>query len=253
MEKERLLLAQDAEDPLVIDTRADIFFGNLRRGRQQKQQAVRMALEANHKESAAESLLSQAMAEALDGKHTEARATLAAATKLADSKATNVEAARVMALLGQGAQAKQIMDRLLRENPVDTFLNAVDAPLVSAISQLESGHPAQCLNSLESLKAYEFGTRAGLLPNYVRAVAYLKLNKADQAVAEFRTILGHQGVTPTATAAALARLGLACAYRALGDSGKANSAYKDFLTLWKDADPDIPILKQAKAEYEKLK
>jgi hypothetical protein len=82
---------------------------------------------------------------------------------------------------------------------------------------------------------------------------YLKLNKADQAVAEFRTILDHQGVAPTATAAALARLGLARAYRALGDSGKANSAYEDFFTLWKNADPDIPILKDAKAEYEKLK
>jgi serine/threonine protein kinase/tetratricopeptide (TPR) repeat protein len=254
MEKERALLAEYAENPIVIDTLAnfDIFGGKLRRARRLKQQAVKMALEANLKESAADSLLLQALAEALDGEKTEARATLASATKLADSKDANVGAAIVMTLLGQDARAKQIMDRLLRENPLDTFLNALDVPLVSAIRQLESEHSEQCLNSLESVKAYEFGTHAGLLPNYVRALAYLKLNKPDEAAAEFKAILDHQSVSPTSVSAAPSRLGLARAYRGLGDASKAKAAYEDFFTLWKDADSDIPILKEAKAEYAKI-
>ena len=99
---------------------------------------------------------------------------------------------------------------------------------------------------------HQFGTHAGLLPNYLRAMAYLHLRKGDEAAAEFKAVLDHRGVSPMSTTWEMSQLGLARTSALQGDAAKAKAAYKDFLTLWKDADPDIPILKQAKGEYAKL-
>jgi eukaryotic-like serine/threonine-protein kinase len=255
LERERAWMAQNADDPFVVWTQAriDLFAGNLSRARQRTQHAVNMVLESNLKESAANMLLTQATAEALLGESTQARKTVAAVIKFADSKIEKSKAARVMALNGQGLEAQQIMDGLVRENPSDTLLNAVDAPLVLAASQLGSGQPDQALRSLESVKPYEFGTHADLLPNYLRATAYLQLRRAEEAATEFRAVLDHRGVAPMATMWEMSQLGLARARALLGEAAKARAAYQDFLTLWKDADPDIPILIAAKAEYAKLK
>jgi hypothetical protein len=111
--------------------------------------------------------------------------------------------------------------------------------------------PARVL-AKNTVRSYDFGTVARLLPSYLRGLAYLKLNKAQEAATEFKTVLDRRGVDPMATEWELAHLGLGRTYRLLGDKAKAQAAYNDFLTLWKDADPDIPILKQAKAEYAKL-
>ncbi len=140
----------------------------------------------------------------------------------------------------------------MRENPSDTLLNAVDAPLVLAASQLGRGQADQALRSLEIVKPYEFGTHAGLLPNYLRATAYLQLRSAGEAATEFRAVLDHRGIAPMATMWEMSQLGLARAYVVQGDTTKAKAAHQDFLTLWKDADPDIPILIAAKYEYAKL-
>jgi predicted Zn-dependent protease len=211
-----------------------------------------MALESNLKEFAADMLLTQASAEALLGESTQASKTIAAAMKLEDSKVKKADAARVMALNGQGLEAGQIMNRLVRENPTDTLLNAVDAPLVQAASQLGRGQADQVLSSLEPVKPYEFGTHAELLPNYLRAMAYLQLRRAEEATTEFRAVLDHRGVDPMAPAWELSQVGLARAYAMQGDTAKARAAYQDFFALWNEADPDIPILKEAKAEYAKL-
>jgi len=255
LERERAWMAQNADDPFVVGTQAkiDLFAGNLSRARQRTQHAVNMVLESNLKESAANMLLTQATAEALFGESAQARKTVAAVLKLADSKTEKSKAARVMALNGQGLEAQQIMDRLVRENPSDTLLNAVDAPLVLAASQLGSGQADQALSSLEPVKPYEFGWHAYLLPNYLRAMAYLQLRRAEEAATEFRAVLDHRGVAPMATMWEMSQLGLARAYALQGDASKARAAYQDFLALWKDADSDVPILKEAKAEYAKLK
>jgi tetratricopeptide (TPR) repeat protein len=254
LERERGWMAQNAEDPVVVEAQAstDLLAGHLSRARQRTQHGVKMALESNLKEFAAEMLLNQAIAEALFGEFTESRHTVAAVMKLSNSRVKKVDSAHVMALNGQGLEAKQIMDRLVRENPSDTFLNAVDAPLVLAAAQLRSGQPGQALRTLELVKPYEFGTYAGLLPNYLRATAYLQLRKADAAAAEFRAVLDHRGVAPMATLWEMSQLGLARAYAMEGDRVKAHTAYQDFLNLWPDADTDIPVLKQAKAEYAQL-
>ncbi len=209
--RERSWMAQHADDPLVVSMQAsiDLFAGNLSGARQRTQHAVQMSLGSSLKESAGNMLLTQATAEALLGESAEARKDVAAVIKLADSKTVKSEAARVMALNGQGLEAQQIMDRLVRENPADTLLNEVDAPLVLAASQLGRGQTDQALRSLEPVKPYEFGGRAELLPNYLRATAYLQQRRAKEAAAEFRTVLDHRGVAPMAATWEMSQLGLA--------------------------------------------
>jgi eukaryotic-like serine/threonine-protein kinase len=163
-----------------------------------------------------------------------------------------VNAARVMALNGQGPEAQHIMDSLVHDHASDTFLNGIDVPVVLAASQLSNGQADAALRTLDQVKPYEFGWRAGLLPNYLRAMAYLQLRRAEEAATEFRAVLDHRGVSPLSVIWELAHLGLARAYAMQGDTAKARAAYQDFFALWKDADPDIPILQEAKAEYAKL-
>jgi predicted Zn-dependent protease len=248
-------MAQHEDDPLVVSYEAyiDLFAGNLSGARLRAQRGVEMSLQANLKASARDMLLNQAEAEALLGGSAQARESIAAAQKLANFKDEESDVAQVMALNGQGAEAQQIMERLVRENSLDTLLNAVDAPLVRAASQLGKGLADQALHSLEPVKPFEFGTRAGFMPAYLRGVAYLQLRKPKEAAAEFQAVLNHRGIWPLATEWELAHLGLARAYALQGDMVEAKAAYNDFLALWKDADPDLPIVNQAKAEFAKLK
>lgn len=254
LEREREWMANNAEDPVVVKAQAsiDLLAGNISRARQRTQHAVGMALESKLKEFAAEALLSEATAEAFVGETRQSRHTVAAALQLADSKQERVDAAKALALDGQGSEARQMIERLARENPSDTLFNAVDSPLVLAASQLWNGKAELALRTLEPVTPYEFGTHAGLLPTYLRATAYLQLRRADEATTEFKAVLDHRGVAPMAITWELSQLGLARAYVMQGDTANAHAAYHAFFGLWKDADSDIPILKQAKAEYAKL-
>jgi serine/threonine protein kinase/predicted Zn-dependent protease len=252
--RERAWMTQNADDPFVVQTQAeiDLFAGNLASARQRTRHAANMGIESNLKESAVHMLLAQAQAEALVGESVQARETVAAVIKRSTSKTEKSEAAIVMALNGQGLEAQRIMDRLLRENPADTLLNAVDAPSVQAASRLGSGQADQALLNLEVARPYEFGTRAEFLPNYIRAMAYLQLRRGKEAAAEFQAVLDRRGVAPMATTWEMSRLGLARACAMQGDMANARAAYQEFFVLWKHADPDIPILIAAKAEYAKL-
>jgi tetratricopeptide (TPR) repeat protein len=254
LDQERSWMTQNADNAFVesVQAKIDLFEGRLARASQGTQHAVSIALESSLKESAATAFITLANAEALLGESAAAAKNLADAMKFEDSKSVKVDAARVMALNGQGRQAQQIMDRLLRENPSDTLLNGVDVPVVLAASQLGSGQPDAALRTLEPIKPYEFGRHAGLVPNYLRATAYLQLRKGQEAAAEFKAVLDHRGVSPLSIVWELSQLGLGRAYALQGDSTKAKAAYQDFLTLWKDADQDIPVLKQAKSEFAKL-
>jgi predicted Zn-dependent protease len=118
--------------------------------------------------------------------------------------------------------------------------------------EINHDNPAAALEYLEKLRPYELGLVTTLWTNYDRGRAYLKLKKGPEAAAEFQHVLDHRGVDPAGLEYALSYLGLARAYALPGDSAKSRTAYQDFFALWKDADPDIPVLKQAKAEYAKL-
>jgi hypothetical protein len=121
---------------------------------------------------------------------------------------------------------------------------------------LEKNQPAEALNSLETVRSYEFGTgprAVGATPVFLRGMAYLKMRDGAKAAAECQRVLDHRGATSFGVEYPLSQLNLGRAYAMQGDNAKARTAYQDFFALWKDADPDVPVLKAAKAEYEKLK
>jgi serine/threonine protein kinase/tetratricopeptide (TPR) repeat protein len=255
VDREKTWMAQNTDNPSIISEQArmDFFVGGLSQAHQRTQHAVNMMLESNLKEAAANTLLTEATDEALSGEASQAHETISAATKLANSKTIKSNVAIAMALNDQGSEAQQIMDRLVRENPSDTLLNAVDAPLVLAASELKKHRADQALRTLEVVKPYDFGAHVGLLSNYLRAMAYLQVGKSKEAATEFKAVLDHRGVAPMAVEWEVSQLGLARSYALHGDTAASKTAYADFLALWKDADPDIPILIAAKAEYAKLK
>ncbi len=167
-----------------------------------------------------------------------------------------VGAALAFALAGNTRSAEAIANNLAHGYPEDTLLHAVSVPLIRCTVELERGDTNRAIELLKSAERYELGFGyvyyPPLFPTYMRGQTYLKARDGSRAAAEFQKVLDHRGVDPVSLNYALAHLGLARAYTLSGETGKARTAYNDFLALWKEADPDIPILKQAKAEYAKL-
>ena len=148
-------------------------------------------------------------------------------------------------------------DQLEKENPENTFLKFYWLPAIRTAMEIHRNNAGKAIEILEPVMPYELGEPSifllgTLYPAYLRGEAYLQLRKAKEAETEFRKLIDHRGIVLNFPLGALAHLGLARAYTLSGDTAKARIAYQDFLTLWKDADPDIPIFKQAKAEYAKL-
>jgi eukaryotic-like serine/threonine-protein kinase len=167
-----------------------------------------------------------------------------------------VNVAVAMAAAGDVADAQAVVRSIEQRHPGDTILIAVSLPLIRSNIELERGNATQAIEILRSSQAYELGFGflhyPPFMPTYTRGQAYLKLRDGSSAAAEFRKILGHSGLDPLSPIYPLARLGMGRAAQLTGDVVAAKSAYQDFFAAWKDADPDLPILKQAKAEYAKL-
>ena len=166
--------------------------------------------------------------------------------------------ALALARAGDDAGAKKIADELAKQYPADTLANEYWLPIVRA-SALVHTKPDEALRVLEVTTSFEMGqalpqTQAGALmyPIYVRGEALLAAHRGGDAAREYQRIIDARTVIQNCPLGSLARLGLARAFVAAGDTLKAKAAYEDFLSHWKDADPDIPILKQAKAEYAKV-
>jgi len=168
--------------------------------------------------------------------------------------------ALALATAGDLSHAQSILNDLVKQYPKGTLVQFVVAPTVQARIELSMNNPEKSIQLLHPAELYEltndalgsFALGSCIYPAYVRGQAYLAFKNGAAAEAEFRKILDHRGLVSTCVTGALARLGLAQALVLQGETPKAKAAYEDFLTLWKDADPDIPILKQAKAEYSKL-
>ena len=163
--------------------------------------------------------------------------------------------ALLLAGTGEQAKAQQVADELGKLAPLDTMLNRVYIPMIRAMVDLQRNQPAQAISELGSTIPYELGVgprAVAYTANFIRAQAYLSSHDGVKAAAEFQKILDHRGVDPTNPQYSLAHLGSGRAYALQGDNAKAKAAYQDFFAVWKDADPDVPILKTAKAEYAKL-
>ena len=164
--------------------------------------------------------------------------------------------ALTFALLGNRLAAQDLIDKMNRESPLDTLAQSYTLPTIRAVVELKSNNPAKAIDLLRVTEPYELAELQmppnALYPAYVRGLAYLQLGQGQQAAAEFQKVIDHPGVVQLHHQGALAHLQLGRAQAMMGDKAAALKSYQDFLTLWKDADPDIPIYQQAKAEYAKL-
>jgi tetratricopeptide (TPR) repeat protein len=246
---------EDAFLASQADTEA--FYGRLEKARNLSRRAVESSRRNDEKEIAAQWHLDAALREAEFGNLSEARQHAAAALALASTRDVQVLAGLTLAQAGDSAQARRIADELEKRFPRNTIINAYWLPTIRARIEIQRNNPSKAIELLQAASPYDLanpppGVGGLLYPVYVRGQAYLLLHQGDRAAAEFQKFLDHPGVVMNCPLGALAHLGMARASALQSDTAKARSAYQDFLTLWKDADPDIPILKEAKAEYEKL-
>ena len=238
----------------------DAFYGRLSAARENSQRAIEAARHSDAKETAAEWQMNSALREAEFGNTARARQDMASALNTAATQDVQTLAALALARSGNGEQARKIADDLAHRFPLNTMINRYWLPAIDASIELGRNNPAKAIERLKIAARYELGTPAPqfevggpLYPAYIRGEAYLALHQDVEAAAEFQKFLDHRGVALNSPLAALARLQLGRAYALAGDTTKARHAYLDFLELWKDADPETPILKQAKVEYAKLR
>jgi tetratricopeptide (TPR) repeat protein len=251
------------EDALIAaEADAAAYYGQLSKAREFSGQAVASALKEGEKETASGYQADAALREALFGNPAETKQRASAALALATPRDVEYGVALASALTDTGkhfqAQITKRMDDLARRFPEDTVVQFNYLPAVNAVLQINNGNFAKAIEILEAAHPYELGSPSNIsmslsmYPVYVRGLAYLSAKQGTQAVAEFQKILTHRGIVQTEPIGSLAQLALARAYTLQGDAVNAKAAYRDFLALWKDADHDMPILKQAKAEYAKL-
>jgi len=257
-------MGKPGTEDVMLASQADTeaWYGRLKNARKLTQQAMDSAQRNDAKETAASYQVAAALRETAVGNQQQARADVAEALKLAQNRVVKAMAALALAQAGDIGAAEKLADELNQARPLDTLVQRYWLPTIRAAA-LERKDPNRAVELLKGMGSLELGTvntgaNVFLCPVYVRGEAYLMLQDGKAAAAEFQKFLDHYGLLTNFPWGALARLGLARAYAldAATDPAareKARTAYQNFLTLWKDADPDIPIYKQAKAEYAKLK
>ncbi len=241
---------------LMRESAVEAYSGHLRKAREQKQRAVESTGRAGNKESAANRQLDGALREAVFGNLAEARqSALAALDEPTLGKNAQGVGALTLALAGDSFRSETILDGLASRFPQDTLVQSVLLPTARAQIELTRKNPKRSIELLQIALPYELtvtSLNGCLFPAYVRGEAYLAANQGVAAAAEFEKILDHRGIVGACEAGPLAHLGIARAFAMQGDAAKARAAYADFFALWKDADPDIPVLVAAKAEYARL-
>jgi tetratricopeptide (TPR) repeat protein len=235
--------------------------GRLRLARQSSSRAMDLALQERQREAAASYQAARAVWEAVSGNAADASKGAIAALELSNGRDVEYTAGLALALSGESVRSEPLADDLEQRFPEDTFVKFTYVPVLRALSALELGRPTDSVERLQIALPYELAVNGlnfnhfylgGLHSAYVRGEALLAAKRYPEAVAEFQKILDHRGMVGADPIGVLAHLQLGRAFVRSGDTIRAKAAYQDFLTLWKDADLDIPILRQAKAEYARL-
>ncbi len=248
-----------SEDQLLtFQSDTEAYYGRLVKARDFSRRAVDSAVRNDSKETAALWQVNAALREAEFGNTTAAKQGVGAALTLAPGRDVKLFAALTLARIGETARAKASVEELEKNYPSDTILKVYWLPTIKAAMELNANGSTQAVVDLEAAAPYELGDPSPfelgtMYPVYIRGQAQLMAHNGAAAATEFQKFLDHRGVSLNFPLGALSHLGLARAYALSGDTAKAKAAYNDFFALWKDADPDIPILQQAKAEYAKLK
>lgn len=244
---------------LAAKSDTEAYHGHLQKAREFSEKAVNSALRNDEKEVAAQWKMDAAIREAEFGNRAVARTDTAAARALTASHDTEILAAVALARSGQPSEAENLVLDLQKRYPLDTLINNYWLPVIRASEELDRGHAERAIAVLQPTAPYELaspvtwsGLGGPLYPAYLRGAAYLALHRGPDAAVEYQKIVDHPGFMLACPLGALARLGLARSYALSGDQTKARAAYEDFFAVWRDTDPDIPILNEAKAEFDKL-
>ncbi len=246
----------DEDQLLSLQADTDAYYGRLGQARDFSRRAVDSAIRADSKETAAFWRVNAALREAELGNITFARRGAMAALALSSGRNVKIAAALTLARIGDASPVRALTEELEKNCPSNTLLKLYWLPTINAAIHLSNGNSSQALVNLEAAAPYELGQAgmfiSSLYPAYMRGQAYLRARNGTAAAAEFQKLLNHRGVVGNFVTGALSHLQIGRAYTVAGDTAQAKSAYQDFFALWKDADPDIPILKKAKVEYAKL-
>jgi len=239
---------------LALQANTAAYDGEVRQARNLYNRAIASAKGADEKEVAATDEGIASLREALFGNAVEARQRAAAALQVSKGQEPEYASALALALSGDVHRAEALADDLNKHFPEDTLVQFNYLPTLRADIALGGGSSAKAIETLEPALAYDLASfyMLPLYPAYFRGLAYLGGRQGGEAAAEFQKVLDHRGLVWNDPIGVLAHLQIGRAYAMAGDTAKAKASYQEFLTLWKDADPDIPILKEAKAEYAKL-
>src|SRR2546427_981254 len=247
-----------SEDILLsFQSDTEAYYGRLVKARDFSRRAVDAAVRNDSRETAALWQVNAALREAEVGNTAAAKQDVAAAVTLSPGRDVKMFATLTLARVGETARAKAIVEELQKSYPSQTVLKVYWLPTIKAAIELNANNPTQALVFLEAAAPYELGKPpqfqlGTLYPVYIRGLAQLMARNGSAAATEFQRIIDHRGIVLNFPLGALAHLQLGRAYVMSGDTAKARTAYQDFFALWKDADSDIPVLKEAKAEYAKL-
>jgi tetratricopeptide (TPR) repeat protein len=242
---------------LALEASTNAFFGRLKTSRDFRRRAVESAERSDEKEAGAMYEAYGALWEAMFNNARESRQRAESALGLSTGRNVQYLAALALAFAGDTVRAKTVADDLDKRFPEDTWVQFNFLPSINAKLALSRKNAAKAIEILQHAAPYELADVGDIVggsfyPIYVRGEAYLAAHQGGQAATELQKILDHRVILRNSPLGALTRLQLARAYAMQGDTAKAEAAYRDFFNLWKDADPDIPIYQQAKAEYARL-
>ncbi len=243
---------------LSDDSDTEAYYGRLRKARELTRQAVESAKRSATTDTAALWQVNEALREAEFGNTALARKAVAGAMALSSKPDIELLAALALARSGETAQSSALADKVAAEFDRDIMIQAYWLPTIRAAIAIDRGAAQKAVELLSTASEYELGmpvqwpSHGTLYPVYVRGVAYLRAGEGEQAATEFQKMIDHRGIVANFPLGELAHLQLGRAYKLAGDVGRAREAYAAFLVAWLQADADVPILKQAKAEYAKL-
>jgi eukaryotic-like serine/threonine-protein kinase len=232
-------------------TNSSAYGGQWRLAQDFSRRSIDLASRNNAKEVAAQYAAEEALRAAVFGQCAQTKSAAAQALSFEHNQVSLTRSSLALALCGGVGQAQSLVDQLMKQYPQFTIVNGIWIPTIRAAQELHRNNAAQALTGL--LPATRYEAAGEFWPQYVRGLANLKLGKGSEAAVEFQKILDHRGQAPMSPLFSLAHLGMARAATLQGDGAKARKAYEDFFALWKNADGDIPVLIEAKKEYEKIK